>query len=78
MSSVIPNTYVTIFDNILPVKFVDDYEVVDTLSYLHLYDDNFALIATEEQIPIAHTLVLIIHMFVFVKMISLSQMDFTF
>ena len=56
MSSVIPNTYVTIFDNILPVKFVDDYEVVDTLSYLHLYDDNFALIATEEQIPIAHTL----------------------
>jgi len=54
MESNIPNNCVYIDSNVLPLSFIEDYYVIDSIIQINLYDSSGIIIANEETIPISY------------------------
>ena len=46
--------YVTIDSNILPIKFIEEYNVLDSIASINLYNDNYEIIGDATDIPIMY------------------------
>ena len=55
MSNLVPNNCVYIDSNILPITFIEDYYVIDSITKINLYDSTGVIIANEEDIPVSYT-----------------------
>jgi hypothetical protein len=54
MERELKSSYVTIDSNLLGIKFVEDYKVLDSLSHIYLYDEEFTVIGDENSLSIAY------------------------
>lgn len=54
MERELKNNYFTIDSNILPIKFQEDYRVIDSISTMTLFNAVFDTVATENEIPIGY------------------------
>lgn len=54
MERELKNAYATVDSNILPIKFTEDYKVLDSISQIRIYDNSYELVATEEDIPLSY------------------------
>jgi len=54
MERELKGSFVTIDSNLLPIKFVEDYKVLDSISHMYLYDDAFNVIGDETNLPLAY------------------------
>lgn len=54
MERELKNNYFTIDSNILPIKFQEDYRVLDSISTIILFDASYDTVANEDVIPIGY------------------------
>lgn len=50
METKLKNSFVYVDSNILPIKFVEEYKVLDSIAHIYLYNNNLELIADESEI----------------------------
>ncbi len=48
----INNSYVIIDSNLLPISFIEDYSVIDSIASINLFNKSFDTVATETELPI--------------------------
>jgi len=55
MKEIINNAYVILDSNILPINFMEEYIVLDSIANMYIFNESYDTIATDEDLPLYTT-----------------------